>query len=315
MSKEIKRLIFMGTPQFAVPSLRALLAQGENIVGVVTQPDRPQGRGRKLTPPPVKLLAQEADIPVLQAAKIRTENFFRSLEQLRPDLIIVVAYGRILPSNILNLPVHGVINVHGSLLPKYRGAAPVQWAIIRGEKETGVTVMEVDEGLDTGDMLLSARLAISPDDTAGSLAAKMAELGGKTLCRALELMRRDELPPQKQDDSLATLAPPLEKKQGIIDWSRPAREIDCLIRGLDPWPMAQTTYNDKWLRLMRPRVINDQKPTEPGLIQQADKNGLLISCGRDSLLVREVQLQGARRMDVAAFLCGHQLKPGFKLGG
>jgi methionyl-tRNA formyltransferase len=315
MIKNIKRIIFMGTPQFAVPSLKALVEQGENIAGVVTQPDRPKGRGRKLTPPPVKLLALEAGIPIFQAAKIKTAEFHKTLEKLQPDLIIVVAYGRILPANILNLPKYGVINVHGSLLPKYRGAAPVQWAVIRGERETGVTVMEVDEGLDTGDMLLNAKLAVSPDDTAGSLAVKMAELGGKTLAQALNLMRKGQLPPQKQDDSLATLAPPLKKEQGIIDWSKPAQEIDCLIRGLDPWPMAWTTYNDKWLRLMRPMVIQETSGEKPGVVCRADKKGLLISCGQESLFIREVQLQGAKRMDVASFLCGHALKPGYRFGG
>ncbi len=314
MTKDIERIIFMGTPQFAVPSLKALVEQGENIVGVVTQPDRPRGRGRKLTPPPVKLWAQDAGIPVFQAAKIKTAEFYKSLNELKPDLIIVVAYGRILPANILSLPTYGVINVHGSLLPKYRGAAPVQWAIIRGETETGVTVMEVDEGLDTGDMLLSAKLAISPDDTAGILAGKLAELGGSTLCRALNLIRDDSLPPQKQDDSLATPAPPLEKNQGIIDWSESAQKISCLIRGLDPWPMAQTTFNNKWLRLMRPLVVNETMPEKAGVICRADKNGLLISCGKDNLLIKEIQLQGARRMDVASFLCGHSLKPGDRLG-
>ncbi len=312
MTKDIKRIIFMGTPQFAVPSLKALLDQGENIVGVVTRPDRPKGRGRKLTPPPIKLLALEADIPVFQAAKIKTDEFYKSLQELQPDLIIVVAYGRILPLNILNLPKHGVINVHGSLLPEYRGAAPVQWAIIRGESKTGVTVMEVDKGLDTGDMLLRAETAISPDDTAGSLAEKLADLGGKTLAQALNLMRQGILLPQKQDDSQATYAPPLEKKMGIIDWTKSAREIDCLIRGLDPWPMAWTTCNDKWLRLMRPVVINKTAGDKPGLVCRVDKNGLLISCGRDSLLVREVQLQGSKRMDVASFICGHSLEPGYE---
>ncbi len=314
MTKDIKRVIFMGTPRFAVPSLRALLARNENIVGVVTQPDRPSGRGRKPTPPPIKLMAEEAGIPVFQAAKIKTEEFHKSLQDLAPDLIVVVAYGRILPANILKLPRHGVINVHGSLLPKYRGAAPVQWAVIRGETETGVTVMEMDEGLDTGDMLLSAGLVIEPEDTAGSLAEKLAELGGETLARALDLMRQGKLPPQKQDDSLATPAPPLTKEQGLIDWSEPAEKIGCLIRGLDPWPMAWTIYNDKWLRLMRPLVIKETATDQPGMVCRADKNGLLVSCGRGMLLIREVQLQGARRMDVASFLCGHSLNPGHQFG-
>ena len=311
---EINRIIFMGTPAFAVPTLQSLIDHGENIVTVITQPDRPKGRGRKLTPPPVKILAESANIPILQPTKIKTDSFHETLAQLAPDLIIVTAYGRILPGHILNLPPLGTINVHGSLLPKYRGAAPIQWAVIRGESETGVTIMQMDEGMDTGDMLLTATIPISQEDTAGSLAEKMATQGGIALCQALDLLRRDQLPPQKQDDSLATPAPPLSKKDGMIDWTKSAFEISCLIRGLDPWPTAYTMYKDKWLRFFRPKVISEDSTEAPGTLCRADKNGLLIRCGRDSLLVEELQLEGAKRMGVDAFLRGRPMEQGLVFG-
>lgn len=311
---EINRIIFMGTPEFAVPSLQALLDHGENIVTVITQPDRPKGRGRKMTPPAVKLLAQANGIPVVQPLKIKTAEFRDSLQKLEPDLIIVTAYGRILPGHILNLPSLGTINVHGSLLPRYRGAAPVQWAILRGERETGVTIMQMDEGLDTGDMLLTTTLPISPDDTAGSLAEKMSEQGGKALCQALDLLRQDQLPPIKQDNALATLAPPLVKEQGRVDWSRSAFDISCQIRGLDPWPMAHTLYLEKWLRFFQPQVVEENPAEQPGTLCRADKKGLLIRCGQDCLLIGEVQLQGSKRMSVEASLCGRPMQVGLLFG-
>ncbi len=304
----------MGTPAFAVPTLQVLIDHGENIVTVITQPDRPKGRGRKLTPPPVKILAESVNIPVLQPTKIKTDSFLETLQKLAPDLIIVTAYGRILPGYILNLPPLGTINVHGSLLPKYRGAAPIQWAVIRGENETGVTIMQMDEGMDTGDMLLTATLKISPKDTAGSLAEKMATQGGITLCRALDLLRQNQLSPQKQDDSLATPAPPLSKKDGVIDWKKSASEISCLIRGLDPWPSAYTMYQNKWLRFFRPQVISGDSTESPGTLCRADKNGLLINCGRNFLLVEELQIEGAKRMSADAFLRGRPMETGLIFG-
>lgn len=304
----------MGTPDFAVPSLKALLDHGENVVAVITQPDRPKGRGRKLTPPPVKELALAADIPVLQPTKIRTDEFLDEIKSYNPDLIIVTAYGRILPGPLLDLPPLGTINVHGSLLPKYRGAAPVQWAVINGETETGITIMQMDEGLDTGDILLPVSLPIEANDTAGTVAIKMAELGGKLLIEALDLLKKDKLPPIKQDDSQATLAPPLSKQEGEIDWSKTASQISCLIRGLDPWPTAYTTINGKWLRLFSPTVISDIVDEEPGTLCRADAEGLLIATGKDYLLVKEVQIEGAKKMAVDAFLRGRPLQKGIKFG-
>jgi methionyl-tRNA formyltransferase len=308
----------MGTPDFAVPSLKALLDSGENVVSVITQPDRPKGRGRKLTPPPVKELALQAGLPVLQPEKVKEKEFLATLEGFNPDLIVLTAYGRILPGSLINLPLHGTINVHASLLPKYRGAAPVQWALINGEAETGVTIMQMDEGLDTGDILLAEKLPISPDDTAGSLFMKLAELGGIALQKALAHLRANKLTPIKQDDSLATHAPLLKKEDGLVNWSKSAEQISCLIRGLDPWPTTYTTLSGKRFRLFSPMAINQsdyQFPiSEPGMVCQADHNGLVISTGSGYLLIREVQPEGSRRMDVDAYLRGHPIEPGTRLG-
>jgi methionyl-tRNA formyltransferase len=311
MQDRAYRIIFMGTPQFAVPTLKALLASGEEVVAVVTQPDRPSGRGRKVVAPPVKELALAAGLPVLQPARIRGEDFLARIDEFSPDLLVVTAYGRILPGPLLSLPPLGTINVHASLLPSYRGAAPVQWAIIRGETETGITIMQMDEGLDTGDILLTGSIPIAPEDTAGTLAPKLAELGGRLLVHSLELLHQDRLVRQPQNNSLATLAPPLNKDQGRIDWRQPAAEIANLIRGLDPWPTAYTMLAGKRLRLFAPAVI-EGRPAEPGTLCRADAQGLLIAAGRDYLRVSEVQLEGARRMPVQSFLQGRPLETGLK---
>lgn len=302
----------MGTPEFAVPSLQALLDSNENVVAVVTQPDRPKGRGRKLTPPPVKVLAEAHNIPVLQPKKIKTDEFLDTIREYEPDLIIVTAYGRILPGPLLHLPPLGTINVHGSLLPKYRGAAPIQRAILNGDRETGITIMQMDEGMDTGDILLPGSLAIEPDDTSVTLAEKMSALGGKLLKEALALLRKDQLPPIKQDDALATEAPLLCKHEAKIDWTEPAEKISCLIRGLEPWPLAFTTHEDKWLRLFRPQVIQGAPDEAPGTLCRIDKDGLVIAAGRDYLLVSEVQCEGSKRMPVDAFLRGRPLEVGIR---
>lgn len=306
------RIIFLGTPEFAVPSLQALLDHGEEVVAVVCQPDKPKGRGRKLSPPPVKELALAAGLPVLQPTRVRTPEFLEELRGYQPDIMVVTAYGRILPGPVLDLPPLGTINVHGSLLPKYRGAAPIQWAVLNGEAETGITIMQMDEGMDTGDILLPGRLAIAPNDTAGSLAVKMADLGGKLLLEALERLKACSLPPLKQDESLATPAPPLTKELSEIDWRRPAREISCQIRGLDPWPMAHTTLDGKWLRLFAPQVLHGPVSESPGSLCRADKTGLTVATGEDYLRISEVQLEGGKRMSTDAFLRGRPLKAGLR---
>jgi methionyl-tRNA formyltransferase len=308
------RIIFMGTPEFAVASLQALIDSRHEVLAVVTQPDRPRGRGRKMTAPPVKNLARQAGLPVLQPAAIRTTEFREELAGYQADVFAVTAYGRILPGPLLNLPPLGTINVHGSLLPKYRGAAPVQWAILNGEIETGVTIMQMDEGLDTGDILLPGAIPIAADDTAATLAVKLAALGGRLLVETLDKLQDGALKAEPQDEGLATQAPPLSMDQGLIAWLEPARKISCRIRGLDPWPTAFTFLNGKRLRLFRPEIVSSPATYEPGTIHRADHNGLLIATGLEYLLIKEVQLEGARRMAVGPFLQGHNIEPGIRLG-
>ncbi|MEK6197852.1 MAG: methionyl-tRNA formyltransferase [Desulfobacterales bacterium] len=315
----INRIVFMGTPAFAVPSLKALLDRGENVVCVVTQPDRPKGRGRKIMMPPVKELALKASIPVLQPESIRGGEFLAELRQYNPDIIGLTAYGNILPENIINLPPLGTINVHGSLLPKYRGAAPIQWALINGETETGITIMQMDKGVDTGDILLQEKLPIGPEDTAGSLSGKLAELGGKALGAALDLLRLDRLNPTQQDNNLASLAPLLNKEDGLVNWLHSAVQISCQIRGLDPWPTTYTTLSGKRLRLFSPEVADKSlclgcSISEPGIICTANRDGLLITTGDGCLLIKEIQAEGSRRMSVEAFLSGHTIQSGTLLG-
>lgn len=314
MASSNLRIIFMGTPEFAVPSLRLLIENNESVVAVVTQPDRPKGRGRKLSPSPVKVLAQQAGIDVLQPTKVKTAEFLDLLRSYQPDVILVAAYGRILTPEVLSLPRLGCINVHGSILPKYRGAAPIQVAILRGEREAGVTIMQMDSGLDTGDMLLVGSLPISDQDTSASLIPRLAELGGSLLLQALGLLAKGQLKPKKQDDSQATLAPPLTKEDGVIQWQNSAFAISCQIRALDPWPNAYTMLQGKKIKLFCPSVITEANPGQPGVIVSADKKGLVIACGQNQILIAEIQADGGKRMPVHAFLLGHPLPVGLVLG-
>ena len=301
------RILFMGTPDFAVPTLQALLDGPDEVIGVVCQPDRKKGRGKKLSPPPVKELAREHDLPVHQPTSIRTDEFLDQVRDLDPDLIVVAAYGKILPGELLHLPRLGTINVHGSLLPKYRGAAPIQWAVINGEQETGITIMQMDEGMDTGDILLQESIAITDEDTAGTMFTKLARLGGPLLVRAIGLLKEGKLTPVKQDDSQATEAPMLKKEMGHIDWNRPARDLHGLIRGLDPWPSAYGFLDGKRFRFFRPRVVDQQTDASPGTIVKADKEGLHVATGDGhQLAIAEIQPEGKKRMEVAAWLCGGQ---------
>ncbi len=308
----------MGTPEFALPSLKVLLEKGENVVCVVTQPDRGKGRGRKVLPPPVKELALQAAIPLLQPERIKGDDFQAELRKFDPDIIVLTAYGKILPGHIINLPPLGTINVHGSLLPKYRGAAPIQWALINGEEETGITIMQMDEGIDTGDILLQEKMPIDPADTAGTLSVKLAELGGTALGKALDLLRQDTLKPVKQDKKQASHAPLIKKEDGLVDWSLSAARISCLMRGLDPWPTTYTTLSGKRLRLFSPEVVSNDPCqnsfSEPGIVCRADRNGLLVTTGNGCLLIKEIQPEGARRMAVHAFISGKPIQPGTVLG-
>ena len=312
MSEDGYRVVFMGTPDFAVPSLQALIASNHQVVAVITQPDKKKGRGKKLTPPPIKVVADKADIPILQPLKIKTEEFLEQLRSFTPDIIVVAAYGRILPATILNLPPLGCVNVHGSLLPRHRGAAPIQWAVINGDREVGVTIMKMDEGMDTGAILLPASITVTGDETAGTLFEKLAKLGADTLITALSRLQQGDLPPIEQDHEKATKAPPLNKEMGLLDWSKSAKELHCLIRGLDPWPSAYTYHDGIRYRLFSPEVVNKHMDAEPGTILLADKQGLLIATGKDALLIKELQPEGKKRLSIEAFLCGHAIANGSK---
>ncbi|WP_028580819.1 methionyl-tRNA formyltransferase [Desulfogranum japonicum] len=304
------RIVFMGTPDFAVPSLQALLDSPDDVIGVVCQPDRKKGRGRKLMPPPVKQLAEAAGLPIFQPESIKTDEFFTTIEQLNPDLMVVVAYGKILPSRVLRYPRLGTINVHGSLLPKYRGAAPIQWAVMNGDPETGVTIMQMDEGMDTGDILYPVKLPVTREDTAGTMFDKLSELGGKALATAIEQLKQGNLTPVPQDEAQASHAPMLKKEQGHLDWSLQAETLHSLIRGLDPWPSAYGFLNDKRFRFFSPEVVNKQATEPPGTIALADSSGLLIATATDYLRIREIQPEGKKRMPVQDCLNGLRITPG-----
>ena len=309
------RLVFMGTPDFASASLEALLRSDDPVVGVVTQPDRPKGRGHILTPSPVKLLAQRAQIPLLQPLKMKDPEFLHALAGWKPDLIAVAAFGRILPPVILSLPPHGCINVHGSLLPKYRGAGPIQWAIINGETETGITTMLMDEGMDTGAMLLQEAIPITSDDTASTLSPRLAELGGRLLVETIAQLKAGTLVPLPQDASRATLAPLLKKEDGAIDWALPATALANRVRGLSPWPGAYISVmgGDRltiWLAQALPGPVT--KP--PGVIVAVTHEAIHVATGDGILAVTELQPANSRRMAASQYLAGHPVAVGVQLG-
>ena len=310
------RLVFMGTPDFASASLEALLRSDDSVVGVVTQPDRPKGRGQILTPSPVKLLAQREQIPLLQPLKMKDPDFLKALNVWKPDLIAVAAFGRILPPTILSLPPLGCINVHGSLLPKYRGAGPIQWAIINGERESGITTMLMDEGMDTGAMLLQEAIPIKPDDTTGSLSPRLAELGGRLLVETITRLKAGTLVPRPQESSQATLAPLLNKEDGVIDWALPAAVLANRVRGLSPWPGAYTTTTegDRWT-IWRALALPGPVTKPPGMIVAITTEAIHVATGEGVLAVTELQPANSRRMAVSQYLAGHPVIVGLRLGG
>jgi len=310
------RLVFMGTPDFASSSLEALLRSDDSIVGVVTQPDRPKGRGQILTASPVKLLAQRAQIPLLQPLKMKDPEFLHALAGWSPDLIAVAAFGRILPPAILSLPPRGCINVHGSLLPKYRGAGPIQWAIVNGETETGITTMLMDEGMDTGAMLLQEALPITPDDTAGTLSPRLAALGGRLLVETIARLKAGTLVPRPQDSSRATLAPLLKKEDGAIDWALPATALANRVRGLSPWPGAHIRMagGDRWT-IWRALALPGPVTEPPGVIVAITNEAIHVATGDGILAVMELQPANSRRMAVSQYLAGHPVAVGVQLGG
>ena len=303
------RIVFMGTPDFAVPSLQVLLDGPEEVVAVVCQPDRERGRGKKVSPPPVKVLAERHRLPVLQPASVRTASFLEEMRSFAPDLLVVAAYGKILPQALLDLPPLGAINVHGSLLPKYRGAAPIQWAVINGETETGITIMQMDAGLDTGDILLSVAVPIGRQETAGELFGRLASLGGEALADAVARLKAGGLAARPQAHALASHAPMLNKEMGRLDWTLSARRLHDLIRGLDPWPSAYGFIDGKRFRFFSPEVVAIRPGSAPGTIRRADGQGLLVATGEDCLLIREIQPEGKKRMGVGVCLRGLSILP------
>ena len=307
------RIVFMGTPEFAVPSLEALLKSDDRVVGIVTQPDRPKGRGQRLSPSPVKIIAQREQLPLLQPTKMKDPVFMAELSGWKPDVIAVAAFGRILPPAILSLPPRGCINVHGSLLPKYRGAGPIQWAIMNGETETGITTMLMDEGMDTGAMLLQAAETISPDDTAGSLSSRLADVGGRLLVETLAQLKAGTLTPCPQDPSQATLAPLLKKEDGVINWTMSAVSIANRIRGLTPWPGAYTFLKtDRWT-IYRATATEETTTLPPGQITSLTKDAIHVATGQGMLAIRELQPANGRRMPATQYLAGHPLQIGTQL--
>ncbi|NLJ30021.1 MAG: methionyl-tRNA formyltransferase [Clostridiales bacterium] len=298
------RIVFMGTPDFAVPSLKSLIEAGHEVCGVFTQPDKPKGRGYALTPPPVKVLAAERGIPVYQPATLRKEEAVELVRALQPELIAVVAYGKILPKAILDIPGFGCVNVHGSLLPKYRGAAPIQWSVINGDRYAGVTTMFMAEGLDTGDMLLSQSTEIGPDETSGELYGRLSEMGARLLVKTVQALRdqTDQRIPQNDADS--SYAPMLTKELARIDWTKPAQGIHNLVRGLSPWPVAFTAFHNKKLKIHK-TALCPCGSGEPGKAAESDGR-FVVSCGGGSALeLLEVQLQGGKKMSGRDFLRGH----------
>jgi len=304
------RIIFFGTPSFAIPTLKRLLQETDEVVAVVTQPDREKGRGRKVVPSPVKEFALQHKISVFQPKKVKDENFYENLKALQPDLIVVVAYGQILPKSILDIPRYGAINVHASLLPKYRGASPIAWAILKGEKRTGVTTIKMDEGMDTGDILLQKEIILGERETFESLHDRLALLGEEVLMETLERMKKGDLTPIPQDHSEATFAPPFKKEDGRIDWKKEAREIDCQIRALNPWPGTFTEWNGRLLKIFSGEVRQGISKGEAGRVVWVGADFIEVETGNGSLLIKEVQLEGKRRMSVKEFLSGHSIPVG-----
>lgn len=306
------KAVFMGTPDFAVPTLQKMIDMGIEITAVVTQPDKAKGRGKKVIYSPVKECALAHDLPVYQPVRIRKEpEFIQTLRDMQPDVIVVVAFGQILPKEILDIPRLGCVNVHASLLPKFRGAAPIQWSIIDGEEVTGVTTMLMDVGLDTGDMLLKAEIPMDPKETGGSLHDKLAAVGGELLEKTLIGLEAGTIVPEKQDDSQAgEYARMLDKELGHIDFNQPAVVIERLIRGLNPWPSAYTYIDGKTLKIWEAEVLDRNYGCEYGEVAEVTRNSLIIQTGIGALSVKSVQLEGKKRMDISAFLNGYTIEKG-----
>ncbi|EQE33150.1 methionyl-tRNA formyltransferase [Clostridioides difficile CD38] len=304
----------MGTPDIAVPCLQKIIDEKYEILGVVTQPDKPKGRGKKLGMSPVKELAIENNIPVYQPVKARDKEFIDKIKSLNPDVIVVVAFGQILPKEILEIPKLGCINVHVSLLPKYRGAAPINWVIINGEEKTGVTTMYMDEGLDTGDMILKTEVNLDENITAGELHDKMMNIGAETLKETLRLIEEGNAPREVQNHEEFSYAPIMNKSLGNIDFSKSAREIHNLVRGVNPWPSAYTTYNDVIMKVWKTKVLDEKSTKDVGTIIDVSKDGIKVSTIDNVLLIEEIQMPNKKRMLVGEYIKGNTIETGLVLG-
>ncbi len=308
------KIVFMGTPEIATGCLQKIIDEKHEVVGVVTQPDKPQNRGKKLGMPPVKELALKYDIPVHQPLKAREESFIETIKELNPDVIVVVAFGQILPKAILDIPELGCINVHVSLLPKYRGAAPINWVIINGEDKTGVTTMYMDEGLDTGDMILKTEFKLDDEINAGELHDKMMEIGAQTLKETLDLIEKGCAPREKQNHEEFTYAPMMNKALGNINWNKSAKDIHNLVRGVNPWPSAYTTYDDKTIKVWKTKVLSETSDKPCGTILKVDKDGMRVSTKENIILIEELQMPGKKRVLVSEYIKGNSIESGKILG-
>lgn len=309
------RVIFMGTPDFATGTLEEIVKAGHEVVGVVTQPDKPKGRGKTMMPTPVKETALKYDLPVYQPKKVRESEFVELLRSLNPDVMVVAAFGQIITKEILDMPKYGCINVHASLLPAYRGAAPIQWAVINGDKESGVTIMQMDEGIDTGDMIEKAVVPIAEDETGGSLFDKLSHTGAKLCIKVLKDLEEGTAVREKQpEESTTPYAKMIDKKMGEVDWKKSAKEIEQLIRGLNPWPSAYTKVHGKTLKIWKANVLSETSQMNPGQIARVTKDGFAVQTGQGILEIQELQLEGKKRMDTSSFLRGYPLAEGECLG-
>lgn len=308
------RIIFMGTPDFAVGVLQAIIEAGHEVVAVYTQPDKPKGRGKTMQFPPVKVQALSCQIPVYQPEKVRDEAVVEQMSKYQPDVIVVVAFGQILPESILNLPPLGCINVHASLLPKYRGAAPIQRVIMDGETVSGVTTMYMAKGLDTGDMIDKIEVPIDPKETGGSYHDKLMEAGARLCVSTLQQIEQGTAKRIPQDDSLSCYAHMLNKAMGELDFHQPAAKLDCLIRGLNPAPSAYSYIDGKILKIFEADVTESESQSEPGTVIAVDKQSFTVQCGAQALRIKTVQLEGKKQMPVSAFLLGYKIDAGMKLG-
>lgn len=306
------RILFMGTPDFSVPVLTSLVESSHEVIGVVTQPDKPKGRGKALSMPPVKEKALEYGIQVYQPVKAREEGFMEEIRKLSPDAAVVIAFGQILTKAFLEIPRYGCLNIHASLLPKLRGAAPIHWAVINGEKKTGVTIMQMDSGIDTGDMLLKSEVELEPKETAGTLHDKLMYLGGPLVLEALSLAEKGMLKPEKQKEEESSYVKVLDKSLGSLDFNRPAVELERLIRGLNPWPSAYTKLGDKTLKIWDADVV-EERQGKPGEIIEIGRDYFLVAAGEGALSIKELQLEGKKRMKTDAFLRGCTIETGFIL--